>query len=264
MDFAHLSDVNEVTDINRGIDFDAEILDGPTDHGFDEFFGTSSNLNWRPQNYIRDRRFLANPDREGQPASGFYAFEDVLDRLTEEAVSFIERSASTEAPFFLYLPVHTPHTPLAPNDQFDGLTGLGEYADVVAQLDWTVGQLLDALDRIGASDDTLVIFTSDNGSFMGGIPVPNHADHASNGIWRGGKFQIHEGGHRVPFLMQWPEQIEAGSTVDATVSLTDLYATLAEVVGEEPEPGLNPSRGGRAAQSSPAPDPLSGGRYPVG
>ena len=240
MDFARLSDVNEVTDINRGIDFDAEILDGPTDHGFDEFFGTSSNLNWRPQNYIRDRRFLANPDREGQPASGSYAFEDVLDRLTEEAVSFIERSASTEAPFFLYLPVHTPHTPLAPNDQFDDLTGLGEYADVVAQLDWTVGQVLDALDRIGASDDTLVIFTSDNGSFMGGIPVPNHADHASNGIWRGGKFQIHEGGHRVPFLMQWPEQIEAGSTVDATVSLTDLYATLAEVVGEEPEPGVAP------------------------
>ncbi len=240
MDFARLSDVNEVTDINRGIDFDAEILDGPTDHGFDEFFGTSSNLNWRPQNYIRDRRFLANPDREGQPASGFYAFEDVLDRLTEEAVSFIERSASTEAPFFLYLPVHTPHTPLAPNDQFDDLTGLGEYADVVAQLDWTVGQVLDALDRIGASDGTLVIFTSDNGSFMGGIPVPNHADHASNGIWRGGKFQIHEGGHRVPFLMQWPEQIEAGSTVDATVSLTDLYATLAEVVGEEPEPGVAP------------------------
>ena len=240
MDFARLTDVNAVTNVNRGIDYGAEILDGPTAHGFDEFFGTSSNLNWRPHNYIRNNRFLANPDTEDPADPGFFEFEEVLDRLTEEAVSFIERSAPDGAPFFLYLPAHTPHAPLAPNDQFDGLTGLGDYADVVAQLDWTVGQVLDALDRAGARENTLVIFTSDNGSFMEGIPVPNHVDHASNGMWRGGKFHIHEGGHRVPFLMRWPEQIEAGSTVDATVSLTDLYATVAGIVGEEPEPGVAP------------------------
>ena len=238
MDFTRLSNIDEFTPTNGGIDFDAEIVDGPLDHGFNEFFGTSANLRWEPHAYIRDRRFLANPSREGQPASGFYEFKDVLDRLTEEAVAFIEREGQTEAPFFLYLPVHTPHVPLIPNDHFDGLTGLGHYADVVAQLDWAVGQVLDTLDRVGARDDTLVIFTSDNGSFMEGIPVPNHLNHWSSGRWRGGKGQIHEGGHRVPLLMQWPRGIEAGSTVDATVSLTDMYATLADIVGEEAAPGV--------------------------
>ena len=238
MDFGRLSDINEVRAINAGIDFDAEIVDGPLDHGFDEFFGTSANLRWPPSVYIRDRHFVANPDREGRPASGFVVFHESLDRYTEEAVAFIEREAQTEEPFFLYLPLNAPHVPLAPNTHFQGLTGLGAYADFVAQVDWTVGQVLDALNRVGARDDTLVIFTSDNGSFMGGIPVPNHAHHQPNGGWRGGKGTIHEGGHRVPLLMHWPQGIEAGSAVAATVSLTDLYATLADIVGEEPTPGV--------------------------
>ena len=240
MDFARLSDVDDVTEENRGIDFGAEIVDGPLDHGFDEFFGTSSNLTMGPPVYIRDRSFVANPDRGDQPDSGFYEYGDVLDRLSVEAVSFIERQAKTDAPFFLYLPLHTPHTPMVPNAQFDGLTGLGAYADVVAQMDWTVGRVLDALNRVGARENTLVIFTSDNGSFMGLIPVPNHVDHRTNGMWRDGKQSIYEGGHRVPLLMQWPRGIDAGSTVDATVSLTDLYATVADIVGEEPEDGVAP------------------------
>ena len=238
MDFARLSEIDAVNEINRGIDFGAEILDGPIDHGFDEFFGTSSNLRWVPPVYIRNDRFLADPDTEDSQAPGFYEFEEVLDRLTEEAVSFVERSAQTSDPFFLYLPLPAPHVPLAPNAHFDGLTGLGPYADFVAQMDWTVGQVLDALDRTGAREDTLVIFTSDNGSFMNGLPVPNHADHQSNGMWKGSKKKIYEGGHRVPLLIQWPRTIEAGSTVDATVSLTDIYATLAGMLGEEPEPGV--------------------------
>ena len=238
MEFARLADIEAVTEVNRGIDFDAVILDGPLDHGFDEFFGTSSNLFWQPHVYIRDRRFTANPDRGDQPASGRYEYGDVLDRMTEEAVSFIEREGQTDTPFFLYLPLHTPHTPTVPNAQFDGLTGLGSYADVVAQLDWTVGQVLDALNRVDARQNTLVVFTSDNGSFMGLIPVPNHVDHRPNSTWRDGKKSIYEGGHRVPLLMQWPKGIEVGSTVDATVSLTDMYATLADIVGEEHEPGV--------------------------
>ncbi len=241
MDFARLSDIDEVTEINAGIDFDGEIVDGPLDHGFDEFFGTSANLLDAPSVYIRNRHFVGNPDRRGQSASGFVVFEEVLDRLTEEAVAFIEREGQSAESFFLYLPLNAPHVPLAPNDHFRGLTGLGTYADFVAQADWTVGQVLDALDQVDARDDTLVIFTSDNGSFMGNrLPVPNHANHQSNGMWLGGKGHIHEGGHRVPLLMQWPRGIEAGSDVDATVSLTDLYATLADIVGEEPKPGVVP------------------------
>ena len=240
MDFARLSDVDEVMSINQGIDFDAEIVDGPLDHGFGEFFGTSANLRWQPHAYIRNNRFVANPETSGRSDPGFYEYDEVLDRLTEEAVAFIEREGQTDAPFFLYLPLHTPHVPLAPNADFDGLTGLGRYADVVAQMDWAVGQVLDALVRAGARADTLVVFTSDNGSGRGGIPIPNHAGaaHMPNGQWRGGKGHIHEGGHRVPLLMQWPRGIESGSTVAATVSLTDLYATLAEILGEEPDSGV--------------------------
>ena len=91
---------------------------------------------------------------------------------------------------------------------------------------------------MGARDNTLVIFASDNGSYMGDIPVPNHVGHESNGMWQGGKKEIYEGGHRVPLLMRWPLGIESGSAVAATVSLTDLYTTLAEIVGEEPTPGV--------------------------
>ncbi len=238
MEFTWLSDIDAITETNQGIDLDGEIVDGPLHHGFDEFFGTISNLNIEPKTYIRNSRFISNPATDGADAPGFYEFEEVLDTLTEEAVSFIEGQAQTDAPFFLYLPLPVPHTPLAPNAHFDGLTGLGAYADFVAQMDWTVGQVLDALDRAGTREDTLLIFTSDNGSFRNGIPVPNNADHQSNGMWRGTKGQIYEGGHRVPLLMRWPTEIEAGMTVDATVSLTDLYATLADIMGEEPEPGV--------------------------
>ena len=136
MDFARLSDIDEVTSRNGGIDFDADILDGPLDHGFDEFFGTSANLRRSHSVYIRDRRFVANPEKEGQPPSGFVVLEEVLDRVTEEAVAFIERAVSDDPPFFLYLPLNAPHVPMAPNADFAGSTGLGVYADFVAQIDW--------------------------------------------------------------------------------------------------------------------------------
>ena len=252
MDFARLSDVNALTQVNRGIDFDAEILDSPVDHGFDEFFGTSANLTWHVPAYIRDNRFTANPDRGNQLESGLIRAKEVLDRLTEEGVGFIERAAPEDDPFFLYLPLNAPHVPMVPNDHFRDSTDLGLYGDFVAQIDWTVGQVLDALERTGASENTLVIFTSDNGSYMGGLPNHMSNDHTenprafyyrydthqSNGGWFGLKGTINEGGHRVPLLLQWPRKIEAGSTVDATVSLTDLYATLADIMEEEPESGV--------------------------
>ncbi len=242
MEFTLLSDIHAVNDLNGGIDFAARIMDGPLDHGFHEFFGTTANLAWKPKIYIRNRHFLATPDSDNQPSSAFYRIQDVLDRLTQEAVSFVERSADSGDPFFLYLPLHAVHVPLSPNAQFAGHTGLGRYADVVAQMDWSVGQVLDALDQAGVRDNTLVIFSSDNGASVGGIPLPNHIgeNHMSNGHWRGGKGHISEGGHRVPLLMQWPSRIHPGSSLDVTVSLTDLYATLADIVGDEPQPGVAP------------------------
>ena len=254
MEFTHLTSISEVNSINRGIDFDAEILDGPTHHGFDEYFGVSANSSWPPAVYIRDNRFAANPDTADQSDPNIIAnWKHVQDRFTEEAVGFIERSAETDAPFFFYFPLNAPHEPIVPNDDFRGTTGLGRYGDFVAQVDWTVGQVLDALDRVGARDNTLVIVTSDNGSFM--QHLPNHVDdqtvshsilgyrvetHQSNGHWSEGKGSILEGGHRIPFLLQWPAVLGAGLSIDTTVSLTDLYATLADLLGEEMKPGVAP------------------------
>ena len=254
MDFARLSNLNEVTEVNRGIDFAAEIADSPIDHGFDEFFGTSANLTWHVPVYIRNNRFTAIPHGVTLPATGNIEANEVLDRLTEEAVAFIERAGENEDPFFLYLPLNAPHLPLAPNDHFNRQTDLGAYGDFVAQIDWTVGQVLDTLRRVGEHDNTIVILTSDNGSFMGRLPNDASNDHTSsyntlnyrvgthqsNAGWRYGKGSIYEGGHRIPFLLQWPAAIETGSAVDATVSLTDMYATLADIVGEEAAPGIAP------------------------
>ena len=239
MDFDRLTDLAAVNSTNKGIDYRAEIQDGPLDHGFDEFFGTSGNLGWRPHVYIRNRRFAANPDEDQNTgSSGLVVDNEALDRLTTEAVAFIERAAESGSPFFLYLPVHAVHTPLAPSDAFAGSTGLGDYADLVAQLDSSVGQVLGALEQAGARDNTLVIFSADNGSRAYPIEVPNAPDHRPNGPWSGWKGQILEGGHRVPLVVQWPGVIAAGSTSDATVSLIDVYRTMADILGHTPPAGV--------------------------
>ena len=244
-DFPTLPGV-ETAQHNDDVDFAGAIANGPVDRGFDEFFGLVGHLKQQPEIYIRDDRFTAAPPH-------FFDREQVLDRLTEEAVAFIDRSSQEEAPFFLYFALMAPHVPLIPAERFRGTTGLGPYGDFVAQVDWTVGQVLDALDRAGVADDTLLLFTSDNGSRMERFPdgAQDHVHHASisgyggnrhraNGDWRGMKGEIHEGGHRVPFLVRWPGVVEAGSATAATVSQTDLYATLADVVGEAPDARVAP------------------------
>ena len=213
-----------------------------------------------PYVYIRNDRFTALPTRE-QPAVPFpyfirhgpraddFVIDEVLDRLVDEAVGFIDRSSQTDDPFFLYLPLTAPHKPTQAHERFRGRTGLGEYGDFVAQVDDAVGRVLAALERAGGSDETLVIFTSDNGSYMyrRGDTEPDHVvepsiqayrvgRHRSNADWRGTKADIWEGGHRVPFVVRWPGVVEPGTETAATVVHTDLYATLAHIVGVAPGP----------------------------
>ena len=253
----------DTTELNTGIDFaDGVITGGPLALGFDEFFGLASNFGWPPYVYIRDDRFTAVPfavERAnwlrrivGGPIALDYEFDEVLDRLTEEAVAFIERSAAADAPFFLYFPLTAPHRPLMPEGRFRETTGLGAYGDFVAQVDWTVGQVLNALARAGAGDNTVVVFASDNGSIMGTLPDDAATDHTeslyvrkyresthrSKGPWSGSKGSIREGGHRVPLFVRWPGVVAAGSENTETVSFTDFYATLADLLGESPRPGV--------------------------
>ena len=246
----------EKTFINRGYDLRGQITGGPFDRGFHEFFGTYGNIIQHPHAYIRDNRLTAYPDvLWGRPSWPYipirYVAPDydplgVLDRLTQEAVGFIDRSAAGEAPFFLYFALTAPHVPLIPASRFQGTSGLGPYGDFVAHIDWTVGQVLDALDRAGVADDTLVIFTSDNGSTMDSAAEweRDHSEnrnvnkyraenHKPNGEFRGIKGDIYEGGHRVPFLVRWPGVVPANSESAYAFAHVDIYATLAHLLGAQ-------------------------------
>jgi arylsulfatase A-like enzyme len=170
--------------------------------------------------------------------------EECLDHLTQQAVQFIRDHAGGDRPFFLYFPLSAPHKPVLPHPRFRGRTELGPYGDFVVQVDHTVGQVLNALEEAKASENTLVIYSSDNGSFMYRRDGKDHVDdhtvqayraehHTANGVLRGTKADVWEAGHRVPFFARWPQQIEPGSRCDATVCLVDILATAADLVGAD-------------------------------
>jgi arylsulfatase A-like enzyme len=161
--------------------------------------------------------------------------EDMADTITGKAVKFIEAHAA--APFFLYFSTHDIHVPRVPHSRFAGKTPLGPRGDVIAQLDWCVGELLATLDRMKLADNTLVIFTSDNGPVLddgyADSAVEKLGDHKPAGPLRGGKYSLYEGGTRVPFLVRWPARVKPGVS-DALVSQVDFLATFGELTGQEP------------------------------
>ena len=234
-------------DGDPGIDFGEVISDSPIHHGFDSYFGVSASLDMAPYVYIRNDHFTMLPTIQ-QPAVKFphfvrkgprskdFVIEEVLDRLTEEAVGFINRSAAAGEPYFLYMPLTGPHKPTQPHQRFRGKTSLSEYGDFVHQVDWTVGEVLKAVDQSGEADDTLVLFTSDNGSYMYRYDDPEKRDHVddqtiqgyrpehhtANGVLRGTKADIWEAGHRVPYFVRWPKKIGKGSVCNLTTTHTDI------------------------------------------
>jgi arylsulfatase A-like enzyme len=188
--------------------------------------------------------------RKGERGSDL-VMEDCLDTLLGEAVAFIQREAR-RGPFFLEFALTAPHKPVLPHPRFRGKSGLGPYGDFVIQVDWTVGRVLEAIDRAGIRENTLVIYTSDNGSFMFREDVtPDHVEdpsvqayrpehHRANGPLRGTKADIWEGGHRVPFLVRWPARVAPATRCAAPLCLTDFFATAADIVGAELPPDAAP------------------------
>ena len=162
--------------------------------------------------------------------------EELVDKLTVKVVSQLEGFAKEKRPFFLYFAPHQPHVPNRPNTRFKGTSQAVAYGDVIQELDWSVGEILQTLDRLGIADDTLVIFSSDNGGFN-----RTFNGHQPNGhILRGGKGDLVEGGHRVPFLARWPGRIEPGTRSKETISTTDMLATFAAIVGKKLPAGAGP------------------------
>jgi len=243
------------------IDFTAPVADSPNELGFDYSHIIPASLDFPPYVYIENGR-VTDPATVQQEKQGFPAFlrdgpraadfvmEDALDHLTEQATGFIKANADAKRPFFLYFPLTAPHKPVLPHSRFRGRTELGEYGDFVTQVDWVAGRINQTLEETGAWANTLLIFTSDNGSFMFRLDDANARDHVdertiqafraarhrSNGPWRGTKADIWEGGHRVPFFAVWPGVVEAGSRTDKTICLTDFLATAAEIAGADGGP----------------------------
>ena len=236
-----------------------EIKPGPLEVGFDYFFGLAANVSNQPRIYIENHRFFglkpggnvtvvrepgkqpavipSNPDAE-------YKNDRVAGDLTRKAVEFIERSK--DKPFFLYFAPNIPHNPITPSADFIGKSGCGLYGDFVQELDSCVGTLLDALKKAGVAENTLIVFSSDNG----GVCIDSHspkfmiekypenfaaseAGHKICGGLRGKKHGIYDGGFRVPFIVRWPGQVPADSTCDSVVGLTDLFATFSAMFGKD-------------------------------
>lgn len=156
---------------------------------------------------------------------------DVLPRLTIEAVKYIESRKGLDQPFFLYVPWNSPHSPVVPSKEWQGKSGLNAHADFVMQTDDSIGKVMSALEKNGFDENTLVICCSDNGTSAPTSKMSKlkSLGHYSSGVFRGSKTDIWDGGHRVPFIVQWPKVVKPGSTTDQLVCLSDVIATVAEI-----------------------------------
>lgn len=226
-------------------DWSRPVSGGPLSHGFDYYFGDDVP-NFPPYAWIENDRVITTPTeplhitpdtaegsweaRPGPMAAGwdFYA---VIPKLTEKAVEWIAAQRGQEQPFFLYVPFNSPHAPIVPTSEFIGASKAGGYGDFMVMTDDKVGKILRALEENGLADNTLVIFSADNGAESYAYPRIQNFGHRSSGPLRGLKRDIYEGGHRVPFIVKWPGVVPAGGVCDALVSQVDIMATLAAVTG---------------------------------
>ena len=238
----------ETKDLKSGpkkqeIDYAKPVLNGPDVLGFDYYYAPCGSLDMAPYVYVENGRVTKAPNRitENKDSKGFWRkgptgsdFDhiNVLPNFIARACEYIDERAQLGQPFFLYLALPSPHTPILPIERFQGKSGTNEYGDFVQQVDWHVGQVMDALKRNGLAENTLLIFTSDNGcSPRADFEELGAIGHKPSYRYRGHKADIYEGGHRVPFIAHWPKGIKAGTRSAATICLTDLMATAAEITG---------------------------------
>lgn len=232
------------------VDLSQPIEGGPAAAGFDYHFGVDVP-NYPPYCFIENGKILGSIPVKDKPDTIYgspglmqegWELERILPTLTQKAVDFIESKNRRQSPFFLYFSLTAPHTPIVPSHEYAGMSQAGDYGDLVVQVDYTVQAIMDALKKAKMDKNTLVIFTSDNGSpgyagdpFLRGKEshmvnaVTKEFGHLPNGKWRGVKADIWEGGHRIPFIARWPKHIEKNTKSDALVSLTDLMATFMHI-----------------------------------
>jgi arylsulfatase A-like enzyme len=237
------------------VDFAKPIQNGPVDVGFNYYFGISASLDMSPYVFIENDRATEIPcetvprgqtpearARAGIGAKG-WRHEDVLPALRDKSIEFIKTEAAAGNPFFLYLPVNGPHTPVVPNPEWIGKSEAGIYGDFVMEIDDVVGKVIAALDEAGVRENTVVVFSSDNGPETLTARYRESYGHYSAWKFRGMKRDNWEGGHRVPFLVSWPAEVEAGAVCKEVVEVVDFMATAADICGIEiPETAGEDSR----------------------
>ncbi|MEN8772279.1 MAG: arylsulfatase [Akkermansiaceae bacterium] len=224
-------------------DWTKRFPDGPLDQGFDRYFGDGT-INFPPYCWIDNDRFATIPNKpviKSKPLAGAGSFRagpmaeswnpyDILPTITKKTVEWIEDQKEGQ-PFFAYLAFNAPHYPIVPNKEFHGKSKAGFYGDFMIETDAMVGKVITALEKQGLAENTIVIFTADNGAENLGFERLNEFDHWSSGKYRGLKRDIYEGGHRVPFIVSWPGKVKEGSRSNEVVSQVDLAATFAKITG---------------------------------
>lgn len=232
-------------------DWNEPVSGGPLSHGFDYYFGDDVP-NFPPYAWLENDRVITRPTEpltitpetvEGSwearpgPMTKDWDFYAVVPKLGERAAQWIAEQKEQEGPFFLYVPFNSPHAPIVPTEAYRGKSDAGGYGDFMHMTDAMAGLVLDALKENGLEENTLVIFTSDNGAERYAYDRIRNFDHWSSAPLRGLKRDIYEGGHRVPFLVRWPGQVESGSVRDELTSQVDILATVAAIVGYDLLPG---------------------------
>ncbi|WPR71969.1 arylsulfatase [Flavobacterium sp. NG2] len=244
-------------DISKKVDYNKPFAGGPIDCGFDYFFGLNASLDFPPYVFSKNNKLITIPNatlpsqgkrtdfpdgkkndleggqlmmRKGVKAKDFEA-KNVMLALTKRSVNYIEDYSSNK-PFFLYISLTAPHTPVLPRDEFLGKSKAGIYGDFIQELDWTVGQIVSAIKEKGVEGNTIIIFTADNGSSKSSFPEEFEEvfGHKPSRELRGRKSSLFQGGHTVPFIVQWKKEIKANTKNSTTISLGDLYATCADLV----------------------------------
>lgn len=239
--FGLIIDYNE-----KGIDFSKPPTRGPHNVGFDYSYIIPASLDIPPYVYLENEKFTqevsdytlgnnldADYDgafwRPGPMAKGF-DFYKVLPSFITKAKAFINKAMYDTRPFFLYLPLAAPHTPWVPKKEQEGVSGAGSYGDFVSMVDHQVGALISHIDALGLKEETLIVFTSDNGPYWKEKYIKTYG-HKASGNLKGMKGDIYEGGHRIPFIVRWPGKIKAASKSDNPNTLANFYATMAEYFG---------------------------------
>lgn len=225
------------------LDFTQDVTNTPNDLGFDYAYGHSGSLDMAPYVYVENGQITAEVNRitedKGKytwwrkgPTSADFKHDDVTPNFFRKAIDYVKDKSKNEPPFFMYLALPSPHTPILPTEAWLGKSGLNPYADFVMMIDDYVGKLVSEVENQGLAENTIIIFTSDNGcSPEADFEILGEKGHQPSAIYRGHKADIYEGGHRVPFVIKWPDRITANSVSDVTICHTDFMATLADIVG---------------------------------